>query len=163
MCEGTMSRQYICIQEANEMIPTLRRSFQLLFQLHMHVRILIGELEEVGFAPSSDTFPVMVRGADEQVVLARGQLRALIDLMRDELELLRSSGCLMQDMEQGGVSWYAKHPRRGDILLSWRFGEPEVSFWFDTSAEDRIRRSLTELDDLDDDRWSGSDGVDSSS
>src|SRR5699024_4245525 len=156
-----MSRHYICIKEANQMIPTLRRSFQLLFQLHMHVKILIGELEDVGFAPSSDTFPVVVRGADEQVILARGQLRALIDLMREELEQLRARGCLMQDMEEGGVSWYAKHPRRGDILLSWRFGEPEVSFWYDTTTDDRIRRSLDELDDLDDDRGSVPGGVDS--
>jgi len=158
-----MSRHYICIEEANGMIPALRASFQLLFQLHMHVRMLIDELEDAGFAPRSDTFPVVVRGADEGTILARGQLRALIDLMQEELDRLRDRGCLIQDMEQGGVSWYAKHPRRGDIMLSWRFGEPEVSFWFDTSTEDPIRRSLDELDDTEDERRSGAGGVDTGS
>lgn len=158
-----MSRHYICVEEANEMIPFLRRSFQLLFQLHMHVRLLIDELECAGFAPQSDAFPVYVRGADEEIILARGQLRALIDLMQEELDRLRNQGCLMQDMEQGGVSWYAKHPRRGDILLSWRFGEPEVSFWFDPSTEEPIRRSLDELDDTENERFSGAGGVESGS
>lgn len=155
-----MSRQYIGIEEANEMIPALRQCFQLLFQLHMHVKALIGELEYAGYAPQSDTFPVHVPDADEEIILARGQLRALIDLMRDELDELRACGCLIQDMEQGGISWYAKHPRRGDILLSWRFGEPEVSFWVDPAADDHTRRSLDELDEIDEDRITEPGGAD---
>lgn len=158
-----MSRQYIGIHEANGMLPTLRQSFRLLFQLHLHVKTLIEELEYAGFAPKSDTFPIYVKDAPEEIVLARGQLRALIDLMRDELDILRNCGCIIRDIEDGGVSWYAKHPQRGDILLSWRMGEPEVSFWFDASAAEPTRRSLEELDDIDETRSSNTGGMDSSS
>lgn len=158
-----MSRQYIGIEEANGMLPALRQSFQLLFQLHLHVKTLIEELEYAGFAPHSDTFPIYVKDAPEEVVLARGQLRAVIDLMGDELDLLRKCGCIIRDIEDGGVSWYAKHPARGEILLSWRIGEPEVSFWLDTNAAEPTRRSLQELDEVDEVRLPNTGGIDRNS
>lgn len=158
-----MSRQYIGVDEANRMLPTLRQSFFLLFQLHLHIKTLIDELEYAGFAPKSDTFPVYVQDAPEEIILARGQLRAVIDLMRDELDALREYGCIIRDIEDGGVSWYAKHPELGDILLSWRFGEPEVSFWFEANAADPKRRPLDELDNIAKKRSSGAGGIDSGS
>lgn len=145
-----MARQYVTIEEANAMLPELRFSFRLLFQLHLHVKTLMAELEDAGFAPRTDTFDVIVDDADEDVVLARGQLRAVIDLMKDELDELRSNGCIVRDIEAGGVSWYARHPYRGDILLSWRLGEPEVNFWIEVGTGHVQRRPLLELDDRDD-------------
>lgn len=143
-----MARHYVTIEEANEMLPELRHSFRLLFQLHLHVKALMADLEDVGFAPRSDIFDVIVEDADEDTLLARGQLRAVIDLMKDELDALRTIGCIVRDIESGGVSWYARHQHRGDILLSWRLGEPEIGFWIEVGTGRVQRRPLHELDEV---------------
>lgn len=144
-----MARHYVTIEEANAMLPELRFGFRLLFQLHLHVKALMADLEDVGFAPRSDTFDVIVEDADEDTLLARGQLRAVIDLMKDELDELRSTGCIVRDIEAGGVSWYARHHHRGDILLSWQLGEPEIEFWIEVGTGRIQRRPLAELDEID--------------
>lgn len=144
-----MARQYITIEEANEMLPRIRQSFILLYQLHIHVKSLMRELEQMGYAPRSDSFKVMIDDVDEDVILARGQLRAVIDLMRDELDAMRALGCIVRDIEAGAVAWYCKHPVRGDILLSWKLGELTLGYWIEVGTGRVQRRPLIELDAID--------------
>ena len=140
-----MPRQYTTLEEANAMIPELRRSFILLFQLHIHVKLLMGELERVGHAPRSDSFEVLVEGADPSINAARARLRAAIDLMRDELNVLRGQGCIVRDIEAGNVSWYAHDEERGDYILSWRAGEKTITHWIEIGKGTIERRPLSEL------------------
>lgn len=153
-----MARQYITIEEANAAIPSLHASFRLLFQLHLHVKALMFDLEDADCAPRSDVFEVELEDACEDTVLARGQLRAVIDLMKDELAALRETGCIVRDIESGGVAWYARHPERGEIMLSWRVGEPEIGFWVEVGTGRIHRRPLAELDGPKDEPRSGTKG-----
>lgn len=144
-----MARQYITIEEANELLPSIRKSFIFLYQLHIHVKALMRELEQMGYAPRSDSFKVMIDDVDEDVLLARGQLRAVIDAMSDELTDLRALGCIVRDIEAGAVAWYCKHPVRGDILLSWKLGEITLGYWIEVGTGRVQRRPLHELDAID--------------
>lgn len=141
-----MARQYVTLEQANAMIPSLRQSFVLLYQLHVHVKRLMGELEKAGYAPKSDNFDVVIEGASPGIVAARGRLRAVIDLMRDELDVLRSKGCIVRDIESGNVSWYAMHEERGEYILSWRAGERQITHWIEVGSNNVDRRPLRELD-----------------
>lgn len=145
-----MARQYVTIEEANAMLKELRTSFRLLFQLHLHVKTLMADLEEEGLAPRSDDFDVEIEDASEDAILARGQLRAVIDLMKEELDRLRSLGANVRDIETGAVTWYARHACQGDILLSWHVGEVEIEHWIEVGTGHVKRRPLHELEDTDD-------------
>lgn len=140
-----MTRRYVGIQQANDMLPELRDRFLVLFQLHLHVKHLISALELVDSAPASDSFAIQVPDADEETIMLRGQLRAVIDQIRDELDHIHDAGGIVRDIEQAGVSWYAKHPVHGDILLSWKVGEPEVNHWFEVGTGNPRRHTLEEL------------------
>lgn len=143
-----MARHYVTLEQANAMIPSLRQSFVLLYQLHIHVKQLMGELEKTGYAPKSDNFEVAIEGAPLLATAARGRLRAVIDLMRDELDHLRSRGCIVRDIESGNVSWYARHEQRGDYILSWRAGERQITHWIEVGSSNVERRPLSELDNV---------------
>lgn len=140
-----MTRRYVGIQQANAMLPELRSRFALLFQLHLHVKNLMGELDARDAAPNSDSFAIITDDADEDIIMLRGQLRVVIDLIRDELDIIHDAGGIVRDIEQAGVSWYAKHPTHGDILLSWKLGEDEVTHWFEVGTGNPRRHTLEEL------------------
>lgn len=144
-----MARHYVTLEQANAMIPSLRQSFVLLYQLHVHVKQIMAELERDAFAPTSDNFEIVIDGAPAAVVAARAKLRTVIDLMRDEIAALRAKGCIVRDVESGTVSWYARHDIRGDYILSWRAGERAITHWIEVGTGHVERRPLHELDEID--------------
>ena len=140
-----MTRTYHTVEQANAMLPTLRGAFATVFQLHIYVKVLFALLDQDSFAPDSDEFELNPRGATPEVTRRLARLRALLDALRDQIDEIQDLGCVIKDLETGTVGWYATDDEYGDVFLSWRMGEPNVSFWHEVNTGHIARRPIAEL------------------
>jgi hypothetical protein len=132
------------VEEANRMVPRLVEMFSQVMQLRSQLKTLYKKLEARGFAPSEDQFTPDVPGASPDVVKDRAAFKGLVELLRAEVGEISALGCEIKDIEIGLVDWYARVGDR-DVLLCWRFGEPEVAWWHDLDAGFAGRRPVSEL------------------
>ncbi len=128
------------------MIETLELTFGRILQMKVQVRTVYGQLEEVGFAPGGDDFDIAPDGASTAVINGLTTLKTLIDALKVEVDALNDVGCLIKDMDEGIVDWYASRGDR-DVLLCWKLGEKEVAFWHDPDTGFAGRRPISELFD----------------
>jgi hypothetical protein len=126
------------------MIEGLERTFGRMLQMKAHVRSAYGRLEEAGFAPEGDDFDTAPAGAGAEVVNDLTTLRMLIDALKADVKALHDAGCLVKDIDEGIVDWYASKGGR-DVLLCWKLGEKEVAYWHDAEAGFAGRRPISEL------------------
>lgn len=138
------TRQYFTIEEANGMIPALERTFGRMMQLHAQIRETFGALQETGNAPSGDDFEVAPEGVSPHVVQQLASLKTLIEALREDLLTLHRRGCIVKSVETGLVDWYARSDGR-DVLLCWKLGEKEVSYWHEIDAGFDARKSIEDL------------------
>lgn len=137
-------RRYVSVAEANAMIRDLELAFGRMLQMKAQVRSVYARLEEAGYAPGGDDFEVVPGGASTEVVNDLSTLRTLIDALRAEVSALNEAGCLIKDIDEGIVDWYAIHGE-SDVLLCWKLGEKEVAFWHEPEAGFAGRRPISEL------------------
>jgi hypothetical protein len=112
-----------------------------------HVRTVYARLEEVGCAPGGDDFDPAPAGVGAEVVNDLTTLKTLIDALKVEVKSLDDAGCLVKDIDEGIVDWYAS---RGncDVLLCWKLGEKEIGYWHDLDAGFAERRPISEFLDV---------------
>lgn len=128
------------------MIDDLERIFGRVLQMKTQVRSVYARLEGVGYAPGGDDFDPAPEGANSEVVNDLTTLKTLIDALKAEVKSLDDAGCLVKDIDQGIVDWYASRGNR-DVLLCWKLGEKEVGYWHDPDAGFSGRRPISELFD----------------
>ena len=139
-----MQKRYFTVEEANEMIPFLEEAFTRIIQMRHQIGELYQLLETMEAAPQSDDFPIRLPEASPAVNHNRATLKALMGAVQEELEEIRSRGCLVKGIDNGLVDWYGRRDGR-DIFLCWRLGEDEVRYWHDTHSGFRGRRPIDEL------------------
>ena len=78
--------------------------------------------------------------------VARDRLvfHGMAETLRDFVEEVLATGCVIKDIEIGLVDWLGRHDDR-DIWLCWKYGEREVGFWHDHGTGFSGRRPVTEL------------------
>lgn len=126
------------------MIGDLELAFGRMLQMKAQVRSVYARLETAGYAPGGDEFDVAPEGAASGIVNDLTTLRTLIDALRVEMHALNTAGCLVKDIDEGIVDWYAMHGGR-DVLLCWKLGEKEIGFWHEPEAGFAGRRPISEL------------------
>ncbi|MBI4512134.1 MAG: DUF2203 domain-containing protein [Deltaproteobacteria bacterium] len=139
-----MEKRYFTLEQVNDQVARLMESFARVMQVRAQLKTLYRRLEERGFAPSSEDFPIVVKGAPKDVNRDRATFKALIEYLREEIQRVQETGCMIKDVEVGLVDWFSQKDGR-DILLCWRFGEKEVSFWHDPDTGYEGRRPISEL------------------
>jgi hypothetical protein len=140
------ARRYFSIAEANAMIRDLELSFGRMVQMKSQVRSVYARLEEAGYAPGGDDFDIAPEGASAGIINDLTTLKTLIDALKVEMGSLNDAGCLIKDIDEGIVDWYATRGER-DVLLCWKLGEKEVGFWHDPESGFSGRRPISELMD----------------
>lgn len=140
-----MTRRYVTIQEANDMLPAVQRSFFLIDQLQGFIHRSFDALDGMGAAPDSDDFEVFEDDLSDEALAARAELKGLIETLHDEIEALEDRGCIVKDIEEAIVGWYCNHPEFGEIFLSWQRGERYVAHWHEVNTGYVQRRPLSEL------------------
>ncbi len=128
------------------MIEALELTFGRMLQMKAQVRTVYAQLEELGFAPGGDDFDIVPDGANAAAINGLTTLKTLIDALKVEVNALNDAGCLIKDMDEGIVDWYASRGDR-DVLLCWKLGEKEVGFWHDPDTGFAGRRPISELFD----------------
>ncbi len=135
-------RRYFQLAEANAQVSRLNLIFSLIMQLRGQLKDLYQKLEAGGCAPTNEKSeasrvpPELQR--DYQVFFG------LADSLREQLEAVTATGCVIKDLDIGLVDWPALHGGR-EIWLCWRYGEPEVAYWHEIDGGFAGRRPVAEL------------------
>ena len=139
-----MSRRYFSIDEANAQVPELTRALLATLQLRARLKSLYKKLDDAGYAPEGEAFPIVVKRAPPEVTRDRGIFKAMVEALREQVNAVQALGCTIKDLETGLVDWWAREGDR-DVLLCWRLGEPTVAHWHEPDAGFAGRRPLDEL------------------
>lgn len=78
------------------------------------------------------------------------QLQELVAVYNAKLEELQGIGCVVKDLNQGLVDFYAQHKDRL-VFLCWKLGERRIAFWHDLEGGFARRRPISELDEEEED------------
>jgi len=115
-------------QEASKLLPDIRIRIKQLIEQRKVIGQLHNELEKyelLGFT----TIEITEKAA---------QLEAMVEAWKKRIDEVEDLGIIVRDLEWGVVDFPAD--RYGErVMLCWRYGEPEVSFWheFDEQYPDR--------------------------
>lgn len=105
-------------QEASKLLPDIKPKVRELVEHKKVVAKLHGEIEKynvIGFRPA-------------EVAEKAAQLDALVEDMTRKIAELEDLGVEVKDLDYGLVDFPAE--RYGEsVLLCWKYGEPEVSYW----------------------------------
>ncbi len=118
-------------QEASKLLPDIKPKVKELIERKKVVKELHDEIQRynlLGFRPA-------------EVAEKAAQLDALVEEMTRKISELEDLGVQIRDLDFGLVDFPAE--RYGEnVLLCWRFGEPEVAFWHKPSEGYSGRKSL---------------------
>jgi hypothetical protein len=105
-------------QEASKLLPDVRLKLRELIELKRVVFQLHVELERYG----------LLGFETEAVAEKAAQFDALLDELMKKTAELEDLGVRVRDLDYGAVDFPAD--RYGEkVMLCWRYGEPEVSYW----------------------------------
>lgn len=118
-------------QEASKLLPDIKPKVKELIERKKVVAQLNSELERynlLGFKPG-------------EVAEKAALLDSLVEGMTKKIEELEDLGVKVKDLDFGLVDFPAE--RYGEnVLLCWRYGEPEVSYWHKPNEGYNGRKSL---------------------
>ncbi|HWM85445.1 MAG TPA: DUF2203 domain-containing protein [Kofleriaceae bacterium] len=147
-------KQYFTLAEANLSLGLLRELFERVMQLRAQLKTLYGRLENAGHPPREEhlrgSSQVMsTPGSSEMPADVQRDLvlfRGLVETLREQVDEIQATGCVIKDIEVGLVDWPALHHGR-EVLLCWKYGEREVGWWHDLESGFAGRRPVSELDE----------------
>jgi hypothetical protein len=117
--------RFFTVEEANALVTSLELEFGRVARVRAELAPLI---ESMGGADAAvellqdEAEPLPGREAE----VAR--LRALAGEITAAVERVNDLGCLVKDLEQGLVDFYALMDGE-PVFLCWQFGEPAVAHW----------------------------------
>jgi hypothetical protein len=150
-------KHFFTLDEVNGELMRLRELFGAVMQLRGQLKSIYQRLDAAGHPPreedlkdrpdddeDDDDDGAEPPPAEVQRDLAR--FRGLVEALREQIEAIQETGCVIKDIEVGLVDWPALHQGR-EVLLCWKYGEPEVAFWHETHTGFAGRRPVSELDE----------------
>jgi hypothetical protein len=69
----------------------------------------------------------------------------MAETLKEQIEAVLATGCVIKDIEIGLVDWLASHQGR-EVWLCWKYGERQVAYWHETTAGFAGRRPVSELE-----------------
>lgn len=137
-------KRYYEVSEVNRHCARLNGLFSDVMQLRGQLKTLYAGLEAVGHAPTNEATEEDEQRVPVEYRRDRQVFYALADTLRETLEGIAGTGCVIKDLEIGLVDWPAVYRGR-EIWLCWRYGETEVGFWHDHHTGFDGRRPVSEL------------------
>jgi hypothetical protein len=131
MASFGLDGHYFTPQEASKLLPDIRPKVKELIDRKKVIASLHAELEKLSL------LGVKTSEASEKATL----LDTLVDQMTHKISELEDLGVMVKDLDYGLVDFPAD--RYGDkVLLCWRYGEAEVSYWHKPNEGFNSRKSL---------------------
>jgi hypothetical protein len=111
-------QHYFTPQEASKLLPDIKLKVKQLIEHKKVVSKLHDEMEKYN----------LLGFRTDEIAEKAAELDAMVDEMTKEISELEDLGVIVKDLEYGLVDFPAD--RYGEkVLLCWRYGESEVSFW----------------------------------
>ena len=129
-----MEKKYFTLEEAQIFLPKVEKLVKKMMQIkaaiHAISSIDIAYYDEqedlVGFAKSNREY------------------HRLSHTFYRTLEELSKVGCIVKDLDFGLVDFYSRYNGE-DILLCWKFGEPDILYWHSMEDGYAGRKPIEEL------------------
>ncbi len=145
--------QHFTLADANGQLDRLRELFERVMQLRAQLKTLYHRLENAGHPPREEhlrgpaaTSPGASGDVPSDVQRDLVLFRGLVETLREQVDDIQETGCIIKDIEIGLVDWPALHRGR-EVLLCWKYGEREVGWWHDLDTGFAGRRPVSELDE----------------
>lgn len=132
--EKFLGKKYIDLDEANELLEIIVPKLKRLKKLWKAIAIL--DTLEVVF---SDEFLDL----QANVKLSR-KFHKLYAEYYKEMDYFLSVGCIVRDASKGLIDFYSLYNGK-EILLCWKFGEEEISYWHDVDCGVKGRKPISLL------------------
>lgn len=111
-------QHYFTPQEASKLLPDIKIQVKQLIERKKMANLLNDELQTYSLIGVKTT----------SMLEKAAQLEALVEDMKRRISELRDFGVAVTDLEWGLIDFPAD--RYGEkVMLCWRYGEPEVTFW----------------------------------
>ncbi len=122
--------RYFTPEEANRVLPVVRALVAQIMQAR-----------EVIVKAQPELWPVLEKSIGNGGSKKAGELLREFRQVENGVRDLHEIGCVLKDMSIGLVDFPALRENR-EILLCWKYGEPEVMFWHDLESGYQGRQRL---------------------
>ena len=124
-------QHYFTPQEASKLLPDIKPKLKQLVERKKVLRQLHDEMERYN----------LLGFKTEEIAEKAAELDALVDDMTKKIAELEDLGVIVKDLDYGMVDFPAD--RYGEkVMLCWRYGEPEVSYWHKPNESSNDRKPL---------------------
>jgi hypothetical protein len=117
--------RYFTVEEANDLVGALQVEFGRVATLRAELQPLV---ESMGGAEVAVAILQDGRAAPPGREADSARLQYLASEVAAAVERINAMGCLVKDLEQGLVDFYALRDDEA-VFLCWQFGEPAVVHW----------------------------------
>lgn len=118
-----MPPRFFTLDEANAALPRLN---ELLEQLMAARRAIIDAQPEL--------WPVLKKSIGNGGSKKAGEVLAEFERVQSAFQAIQALGVLLKDADTGLVDFPHRRFDGSQVLLCWRYGEPEVAFWHELDA-----------------------------
>lgn len=125
-----MMTKHFTAEEANRALPQVR---SLVAQIR--------QAREAIIAAQPELWPVLEKAIGNGGSKKAGDLLSEFRRVEQGVQALQEIGCVLKDMSIGLVDFPALRDGR-EVLLCWKYDEPEVMFWHDLQSGYQGRKRL---------------------
>ncbi len=136
----TDARRYT-IAEVDALVPELARRFETVMGLRSQLKTLYIRLEDAGHPPGQ-TLP---DGVTADVIRDRAVFDGMAEALRDEVNAIGETGCVIRDIEIGLVDWLGAAEDGHEVWLCWRYGESALGWFHELDTGFSGRKPIAEL------------------
>jgi hypothetical protein len=119
-----MAHRYFTVEEAEHLVPKVRRHMTKLMTIHDELSALSGvKVHSNDFDWKAHLLAININK----------RFHELSFKYFAELEAITQLGCYVKDVQQGLVDFYSKFEDK-DLVLSWQYDEPNVLYFHEEHA-----------------------------
>ncbi len=130
--------KHFTLEEAQRLLPQLERSLQEAVSVKNHLDEAEAELR------GASERIIMLGGAlvnQERLLSQRGRRDALAARLKESIDAIEQSGCLVKDLDLGLVD-FPTFFKSEEVYLCWRLGEPRILYWHGVREGFRERKAV---------------------
>lgn len=131
------------VDEIDNMIPDIERSFYRLLQMNALVNQIINKLKYSDVILNDSIVLDNIGYQDDDSINNLSSLKVLLSAIQTEVNFISSKGGAIQNIDDAIVTWNSKNDD-DNIIYSWKMGEKNIRFFQDKSKSKRIPISKLE-------------------
>lgn len=140
-----MERKYFSIEEAESILPLLRKNMRVLKRLQKKIDMIleVKEIMEKAIEITSDEGFDYIMLKEVQI---NKEFHKACYLFYKHLEKLNHLGCVVKDVNKGLIDFYSKFQGR-EVFLCWKMNEEKISHWHELNKGVKARKKIVDLQD----------------